>query len=66
LEEQALKPLATEEEYNGNMRLGTNSAIFILFFGVAVIQAIQTQNWLMVLMWVAIGSVFLWADIKKK
>lgn len=48
------------------MRLGTNSAIFVLFFGVAVIQAVQTQNWLMVLMWVAIGSVFLWADIKKK
>lgn len=47
------------------MKLGTNAAIFILFFGVAVIQAVQTQNWLMVLMWIAIGSVFLWADIQK-
>jgi hypothetical protein len=48
------------------MKLGKNSAVFVLFFGVAVIQAVQTQNWLMVLMWVAIGAVFLWADIKKK
>lgn len=54
------------EAYNTNMRLGTNSAIFVLFFGVACIQAVQTQNWLMVLMWVAIGLVFLWGDRKQK
>jgi hypothetical protein len=48
------------------MKLGHNAAVFILFFAVAVIQAVQTQNWLMVLMWIAIGSVFLWADTKKK
>ncbi len=46
-------------------KLGTNFAIFILFFGVAAIQAFQTQNWLLVSFWVAIGLVFLWADIKK-
>jgi hypothetical protein len=46
-------------------KLGTNFAIFILFFGVAVVQAVQTQNWLMVVFWVAIGLVFLWADPKK-
>jgi len=47
-------------------KLGTNFAIFVLFFGVAVIQAIQTQNWIMVAFWVAIGLVFLWADLKKQ
>jgi hypothetical protein len=48
------------------MKLGTNTAIFLLFFGVAVIQAIQTRNGLLVLMWIAIGLVFLWADVRKQ
>jgi len=46
------------------MKLGTNFAIFILFFGIAAIQAVQTQNWLWVGFWVAVGLVFLWADRK--
>lgn len=46
-------------------KLGTNFAIFILFFGIATIQAFQTQNWFLVLFWVAIGLFFLWADVKK-
>lgn len=46
-------------------KLGTNFAIFILFFGVAAVEAFQTQNWPMVSFWVAIGLVFLWADLKK-
>jgi hypothetical protein len=45
---------------------GTNTAVFLLFFGVAVIEAIQTQNWLKVAFWVAISFVFLLADFKKK
>jgi type IV secretory pathway TrbD component len=45
-------------------KLGTNFAVFILFFGVATVQAFQTQNWLLVSFWVAIGLVFLWADLK--
>ncbi|HEY60886.1 MAG TPA: hypothetical protein G4N92_09450 [Anaerolineae bacterium] len=44
----------------------TNTAIFILFFGVAVTESIQTQNWLKVIFWIAIGLVFLFADLKKK
>ena len=46
-------------------KLGTNFAIFILFFGVAAVQAFQTQNWLMVAFWAAIGLVFFWADFRK-
>jgi len=49
-----------------NLKLGTNFAIFILFFGVALLDAIQTQNWLRVAFWAAIGVVFLWADMKKE
>jgi hypothetical protein len=48
-----------------NLRFGTNFAIFIIFFGVAALDAIQSQNWLRVIFWLAIGAYFLWADTKK-
>jgi hypothetical protein len=44
------------------LKLGSNFAIFILFFGVAVIEAIQTKNWIKVGFWIAISLVFLLAD----
>jgi hypothetical protein len=44
----------------------TNTAVFILFFGVAVVEAIQTKNWLKVVFWFAIGLVFLLGDLIKK
>ena len=44
------------------IKFGTNFAVFVLFFGVAVIEAIQTKNWLKVGFWVAIALVFLFAD----
>jgi uncharacterized membrane protein len=43
-------------------RPGTNVTIFLLFFGVATLEAFQTRNWLKALFWVAIGVVFLLAD----
>ena len=46
-------------------KLGTNFAVFILFFGVAAVEAVQTEDWLKVVFWIAIGLVFLWADVKK-
>ena len=49
-----------------NLRFGTNFAVFVLFFGVAGLDAVQTQDWLRVAFWVAIGLVFLWADAKKE
>lgn len=44
------------------IRLGTNFAVFVLFFGVATLEALQTRNWLKALFWVAISIVFLAAD----
>ena len=41
---------------------GVNFTIFLLFFGVSVIEAFQTQNWLKAIFWLAIGVVFLVAD----
>jgi hypothetical protein len=43
----------------------TNTAVFILFFGMGVVEAIQTKNWLKVIFWFAIGFIFLFADLKK-
>jgi hypothetical protein len=48
------------------IRLGTNFAVFVLFFGVAALEAFQTRNWLKVLFWLAIGIVFLVADNRRK
>jgi len=42
--------------------LGTNFAVFVLFFGVATVEAFQTRNWLKAAFWLAIGIVFLVAD----
>ena len=47
------------------IQLKTNFALFLLFFGMAFLDAIQDQNWLKVLFWLAIGFVFLVADNQK-
>lgn len=48
------------------INLGMNFTIFILFFGVAVIEAIQTKNWLKTGFWIALSLIFLFADNLKK
>lgn len=44
------------------IRLGTNFVIFVLFFGVATLEAFQTRNWLKAAFWLTIGMVFLVTD----
>jgi hypothetical protein len=44
------------------LKMGTNVTVFILFFGVSVLEAFQTHNWLKALFWLAIGVVFLFGD----
>ena len=48
------------------IRLSTNFAVFLLFFGVAALEAFQTRNWLKAGFWIAIGIVFLVEDNLKK
>lgn len=48
------------------LKFGTNFAVFLLFFGVATLEAVQTQNWLKVVFWLAIGIAFLAADNLRK
>jgi hypothetical protein len=44
-----------------NLR-GTNVTIFLLFFGLTLLEAVQTRDWLRAAFWLAIGFVFLTAD----
>ena len=44
------------------IRFGTNFVIFLLFFGIAALDAIQAQNWLRAAFWFAIGLVFFLGD----
>ena len=43
-----------------------NFTIFLLFFGVSVLEAFQSRNWIKAGLWLAIGIVFLAADNLKK
>lgn len=36
--------------------------IFLLFFGIALLDAVQGGYWLRVLFWLAIAALFLYAD----
>lgn len=44
------------------IKAGPNFAVFVLFFGIAALEAFQTAKWSMVLFWLAIGLIFLLAD----
>ena len=48
------------------IKISTNFTIFLLFFGVAMLEAFQTRNWIKAGFWLAIGIVFLAADNLKK
>lgn len=43
----------------------TNIAVFIIFFGIALIEALQKQSWLEATLFFLLGALSLWADFKK-
>ncbi|MDD2753792.1 MAG: hypothetical protein PHT44_04255 [Candidatus Portnoybacteria bacterium] len=43
----------------------TNLAVFVIFFGIALIEAVQKNNWLEAALFLALGALSLWADFKK-
>jgi len=43
----------------------TNIAVFIIFVGIALIEAIKKQNWLEASFFLALGIISLWADFRK-
>jgi len=46
----------------GEAPMRTNLTIFILFFGIALLDAIRGGHWLRILFWLGIGAFFFWAD----
>jgi hypothetical protein len=48
-----------------DFKIGTNFAVFVLFFGIALIEAFQKQNWLEAVLFVLLGIVFIWAGSRK-
>ena len=48
------------------IKLGQGTAIYILFFGVAMLEALKTGNWSLSLFWLAVGAAFITADILKR
>lgn len=46
-------------------RLGPNFALFLLFFGIAWLDALREGDWLRSLFWAAIAAVFLVADMRR-
>lgn len=51
--------------YMGNIKFA-NLAVFALFFGIALIEAVQKRNWLEAALFAALGVLSLWADFRKK
>ena len=49
-----------------NIKLGANFTVFLLFFGVATLEAFQSGNWLKAVFWAAIGVAFLAGDNLKR
>ncbi len=48
------------------IKLSSNFTVFLLFFGVAALEAVQTLNCFKAAFWISIGFVFLVADNLKK
>ncbi len=44
----------------------TNLAVFALFFGLALIEALERSNWIAAILFLALGIMSLWADLKKR
>lgn len=42
-----------------------NLAVFIIFFGIALVEAFQKGNWLEAGLFLALGVLSLWADLQK-
>jgi len=43
----------------------SNIAVFVIFFGIALIEALQKGNWLEAALFLILGLLSLWADFKK-
>jgi hypothetical protein len=49
----------------GNLKLGANTTVFLVFFGISLLDAIVSRRWLNVVLWAAFGALFIRADNRK-
>lgn len=49
-----------------NIKVGTNVSVFLLFFGIALLEAFRTGQWLRGAFWCVVGLFFLGADHLKR
>jgi purine-cytosine permease-like protein len=49
-----------------HIKFRTGFTIFVIFFGISLLEAIQTQNWMMVVFWAGIALLFLLMDSRQK
>ena len=47
---------------NLKLKLGIGFAIFVIFFGMALLEAFQSHDWVRATFWVAMGIVFIVLD----
>ncbi len=48
------------------LKLRTSFIVFILFFGISLLEAFRTRNWINVAFWIIIATMFLVADNLKE
>ena len=44
------------------LKIRTSFAVFLIFFGISLLEAFRTRNWLNAAFWAAIAIMFLVAD----
>jgi hypothetical protein len=44
------------------LKLPASLTIFLIFFGISLLEAFRTRNWINVAFWIGIGVMFLIAD----
>lgn len=47
------------------IKVRSGFTIFLLFFGIALLQAFRSWNWVMIIFWLAMGLLFYWLDSRK-
>ena len=48
------------------LRFGSNFALFVGFFGIAMLDAIREADWVRGLFWTVIAAIFLWGDRRQE
>ena len=44
------------------LKFGTSFTIFVIFFGMSMIEGLAARNWILASIWLGIGALFLAAD----